>query len=32
MNNRMKQNYKQKLLFEWEKSDDTSGGIINKFS
>ena len=31
--NRMKQNYKSQLLFEWNKSDDTStAGVLSKLS
>lgn len=29
--NRYADNYKTKLLFEWEKSEDTSGGVLNQF-
>lgn len=29
---RLQKNYKSQLLFEWNKSDDTSAGVLNKFS
>lgn len=29
---RLQKHYKTQLLFEWNKSDDTSAGVLNKFS
>lgn len=29
--NRFDDNYKERLIFEWDKSEDTSGGVLNKY-
>ena len=29
--NRYTEQYKSKLLFEWDKTEDTSGGVLNSF-